>query len=276
MNNQVNTDITWADSGSNSVMNAARINAAMNDITLLNGAVINQVERTLPNGADTVLVGDSTAQDTGAPIKVKFSNLLLESQRNGSQQFVASDTGSAGTYQVALNPAATAYVVGMVVRFKAGTANTGISTLNVNSLGPIALKKNATFDLMAGDIRAGEIITAIYDGNNFQLVAHPRSWDCVSAAKALPGVSSVVSVSHGLGVVPTKMSVMLLCVTADKGYTAGMMLPASPTNLQVYADNNNVYVSQFNLGLPSLIPAGGGTMVTVTSGCWNIIIYASI
>jgi hypothetical protein len=49
-------------------------------------------------------------------------------------------------------------------------ANTGSATLNVNSIGAIALKKNATEALASGDIVAGAELICVYDGTNFQVI----------------------------------------------------------------------------------------------------------
>lgn len=56
-----------------------------------------------------------------------------------------------------------ALVDGMKVAFKAGNANTGASTLNVNGLGAKSIKKNYNNNPAAGDIVAGQIIEVTYD-----------------------------------------------------------------------------------------------------------------
>lgn len=53
----------------------------------------------------------------------------------------AADGGSTDTYAITLSPAITGYTTGMVIRFKANTANTGACTLNVNSKGAKTIKK---------------------------------------------------------------------------------------------------------------------------------------
>jgi len=83
----------------------------------------------------------------------------------------AADDQTSDTYAITLAPAPTAYFTGMVVKFKANTLNTGACTLNVNSLGAKTLKKNYNSDLVTGDILAGQIVTVIYDGTNFQVLS---------------------------------------------------------------------------------------------------------
>lgn len=84
----------------------------------------------------------------------------------------AADAGANDTYAITLAPVPAAYTNGMVVNFKANTANTGAATLNVNSLGAKTIKKVAggiTTDLADNDIRSGQFVTVIYDGTNFQM-----------------------------------------------------------------------------------------------------------
>jgi hypothetical protein len=85
----------------------------------------------------------------------------------------AADTGAADAYVVTLSPALAAHVVGLPVRFKATNANTGASTVNINGLGAIAIKKNVSTALAAGDIAAGQIVEVVYDGTYYQLISLP-------------------------------------------------------------------------------------------------------
>lgn len=82
----------------------------------------------------------------------------------------ATETGAADAYVITLAPAPAAYVEGLAVMFKAINANTGASTLNVNALGVKNLTKRGSTALAAGDILAGEMIQAVYDGTRFQKI----------------------------------------------------------------------------------------------------------
>jgi hypothetical protein len=96
----------------------------------------------------------------------------------GNQQSTASnqiaafvqDTGTADHYVVSMRPVVVSYTEGLLVCFRALNANTGASTLSVNGLSPVAITKSVTSGLAAGDILAGEIIMAVFDGSNFQMV----------------------------------------------------------------------------------------------------------
>ena len=83
----------------------------------------------------------------------------------------AADSVGTDAYAITISPAITAYVTGQVFVFKAGTANTGAATLAVSGLAAKAIVKNFNAALETGDIRAGQVVTVVYEsvGDNFQL-----------------------------------------------------------------------------------------------------------
>jgi hypothetical protein len=91
----------------------------------------------------------------------------------GSQ--FAADAGANDTYVITLDPVPAAYFTGMMIVFTANTANTGAATINVNSLGAKAIKKQKDVALGDGDIKAGQTVVLVYDGTNFQLVNPPSA-----------------------------------------------------------------------------------------------------
>lgn len=124
-------------------------------------------------------VAKYNAQVANASSQVKISSTVFKNfiadvkdvvDQNSPDGQYAADAGSTDDYAVTLAPVPTAYFIGMVVRFKANTANTGACTLNVNSLGAKTIKKNTTDDLGDNNIVANQIITVVYDGTNFQLI----------------------------------------------------------------------------------------------------------
>lgn len=88
-----------------------------------------------------------------------------------SQYVYAADSVGSDAYAITLAPAVTAYVTGQSFYFKAGTANTGAATLNVNGLGAKTIKKSYNSDLVTGDILANQIVLVTYDGTNFQMMS---------------------------------------------------------------------------------------------------------
>jgi len=109
----------------------------------------------------------TTTGATGASLAVRPPELANVIQ-DGSYIYAADSVGT-DAYAITLVPATTAYVTGQVFNFKAGTANTGGATLNVNALGAKTILKNTDQALETGDIEIGSVVQVIYDGTNFQL-----------------------------------------------------------------------------------------------------------
>ena len=94
-------------------------------------------------------------------------------QYSGEAYYSDAITGSTSSaYLATVTPAPlSGYPVGMVVNFKPNADNAVSPTLNVNGLGAKSIVKNGTTPLAAVDLKNGEVVTLIYDGTNFQLVA---------------------------------------------------------------------------------------------------------
>jgi hypothetical protein len=105
---------------------------------------------------------DSLANPTAALNAVNAQTI-----QNGALLYAAAS--GTDNYSITLAPAVTSYTTGMLVNFKVANANTGAVTLNVNGLGQKAVIKNSNAALVANDIKAGQVVTAIYDGTSFQM-----------------------------------------------------------------------------------------------------------
>jgi hypothetical protein len=84
------------------------------------------------------------------------------------------DVGTTNAYACALLYPITSYVTGAQYTFKAATANTAAATLALNGLAVKTLKKLVgaiTTDLIANDIRVGQLVTVRYDGVNMQVLS---------------------------------------------------------------------------------------------------------
>jgi hypothetical protein len=89
---------------------------------------------------------------------------------NGSLNYATDSVGS-DSYAITLSPAPTAYTTGMLIVFKAGAANTGACTVNVNGLGAKALYSlNDGATPPDNYIETGSIVVAVYDGTQFQMI----------------------------------------------------------------------------------------------------------
>lgn len=82
------------------------------------------------------------------------------------------DTGAANAYAVTFaGSLSTSYTAGLLIAFKAANANTGASTLNVNSLGVKNIVRPDGSALASGEIPANSIALVCYDGTSFQLLS---------------------------------------------------------------------------------------------------------
>lgn len=75
----------------------------------------------------------------------------------------ATDTGSANSYICQITGANVGLNAGMTVKFKAANANSGASTLQVNSLTAKAIVKGGNVALATGDILANQVVECVYD-----------------------------------------------------------------------------------------------------------------
>lgn len=150
--------------------------------------------------------------------------------RNGSQtqeganNYIA-DTGAANAYVMTLSPAIVAYRTGAQYCFKAVNANTTTSTLAINGLTALTIKKlGATTNLASGDISAGKVVCVVYDGTQFEMQSpidtapggNP-TFDLVGAGAN----ANALTVTTGGSLAPTNTGV----ITANKmrSYTVGTL-----------------------------------------------------
>lgn len=149
------------------------------------------------------------------------SNWRVVSPRSMPQALYAQDTGAADAYVISLpsvEVSTVAQLLGQLIVFRAGAANTGAATLAVNGLAPVAITKGGASALDANDILAGGLVSVVYDGTSFQLSSF-------SEAPALPAVGAA-----GTHVYPYSVTVDAQgrVTGASSGvYSATVAMPAS-------------------------------------------------
>ncbi len=123
----------------------------------------------------------NTAFDSGTAIVVQHNVDTAAIETRVNQQIAGSTlcqsaSGSATAYTCAMSPSLTSYTIGMVVRWRPDiTASGAAATLNIDSVGSVAIKN---FDLstpLAADILTGQLYDLWYDGANFRLRTPPAS-----------------------------------------------------------------------------------------------------
>lgn len=177
--------------------------------------VVNDQDTRLPTqGENDALVGNNIDIAVGTGNKFMTQTGL---QHNAEKY--AADAGANDTYVIILSPIPTSYTNGMVVYFKANTANTGAATINVNSLGAKTIVKGVNTALSDNDILAGQFITIIYDGTNFVLqnpvginqTAIMRTGNTTHTMSS----TTTTTIAHGLGVIPKLITMQVNCSTGS-------------------------------------------------------------
>ena len=119
----------------------------------------------------------STSGQTPSTTNLNQTGIAAARYSSGGQFY--TDSGIANAYVLSpVSPfkspvssgSGEGYFVGMIIRFRAGNANTGASTVNVNSAGVKNLKQaDGTTDLAAGDIPTTQDSIFRYNGTSFIL-----------------------------------------------------------------------------------------------------------
>ena len=114
----------------------------------------------LPMGGNKhTAVGNATVRNNYASAAdVQDGSLTYLTSISGTNTITA--TGPVGM---------SAYVTGQVFRFISAGANTGATTININTIGAKAIVKLNGSPLVSGDISSGAILSVAYDGTSFQL-----------------------------------------------------------------------------------------------------------
>lgn len=196
-------------------------------------------------------IARTTTGGTGAKLVVTPDNLTTVLTYDYQADSVGTDS-----YAITCTPAPTAYTTGMRFTFKAATANTGACSLNVNTLGPITIKKNVSSDLSTGDILANQVVEVVYDGTYMQLVsvrASSVSYANGSTSKNAADASATQTIAHGLGTAPKQVKITAL--NADTAITNGV----APGFYYSYTVYNGTTQSSMSLNRSSTTAAAVST-----------------
>lgn len=173
-----------------------------------------------------------------------------------------ADTGSANAYAIALTPGITVYALAQFFHFKAASANTGVSTLQVNGItGPKTIKKHGTADLVANDIKAGQMVTVMYDGTNFQMISQLGNAPGGGGGGSQIVVISFVFPGHGpnAGSVMSYYDFIVPWGTATYTWAAFSCKAQSPTKAAI----------KIHKGSLTTDPVGHATWITFDGGGAN-------
>lgn len=99
----------------------------------------------------------------------KWSFIISDIQKQSFIYWV--DSGVANTHIVSITPAILSYSQWMKISFKSNFTNTSATSVNINGLWVVPIKKQSNIDCSAWEIKIGQIVEIIYDGSVFQIVS---------------------------------------------------------------------------------------------------------
>jgi hypothetical protein len=157
----------------------------------------------MPSSFSSFTTGDIIQATHAAEMHAPIQNL-----ERGASFYAGASAGTSTAYTVSLSPAPDSpYVSGMIINFKAHVANAVGSpnvTLNANSGGAKPIVKNGGDALAAADLKAGQIVSVIFDAvaDRFNLLSVSSSSGLVSLALGGSGRDNSGS-NVGLGTLPS-------------------------------------------------------------------------
>ena len=108
-------------------------------------------------------------QSVLASYEITANDFNYKLDQSGSTNY-SVDTTNTNSYAITLTPAPTVLTAGMHVKFAITYGNTLAATLNVNGLGANNIVKNGVAPLVLGDMLAGSIIDATFDGSYWHII----------------------------------------------------------------------------------------------------------
>lgn len=129
-------------------------------------------------------------------------------------------TGSANSYAVTITPAPPSYVEGMAIAVKIPVDNTGPSTLNVNGMGAVPIKKPNGNEVSAGNLKAGSIYTLRYNGANFILQGEGGGGNA-QPEDVLSGKTFTNDYGEQVGTMPNRGAIIITPSTSNTTIPAG-------------------------------------------------------
>lgn len=176
-------------------------------------------------------------------------------------------TGVAGTNTItATGPIGlSAYATGQCFRFTSAGANTGATTLNINSIGAKAITKYGTTALASGDIPSGAVIEVVYDGTQFQLVGNGLTTYAPLASPAFTGTPTAPTAAQGTNTTQIATTEFVQKAYGPVGAFRNLQASAIGTNANVSVsadeivteDANNTYLTLRSVSLTINTAASG-------------------
>ncbi|MBV4522202.1 hypothetical protein KVG88_19255 [Pseudomonas sp. SWRI74] len=208
--------------------------------TLIKARWLNVIQRELA----AVVEGAGFVLDPGRDDQVLHAIQILARLVPGAY---ALDQGTANVYAVDFTPPITALTDGMVVRFKAKTANSGDSTFNPNGLGAKPLMGGAHNNLLGGEIAANGDVWVQWNSS-----IGGGSWVIIASSGGALQIAPGVALGHAASLLQVQADSSRYALDTGAAnvyavaYTPALITPVDGMTLKFKAKTANSGASTFS------------------------------
>lgn len=207
-------------------------------MTVETATYINQLDSSKPASGDARSEGDDHMRLLKSTLRATFPNIsgavtATQGQLNGvllGQATYAAGGGADDAYTASVNTTQiTSYSDGLTLLVKSPATNTGVSTINVNSLGVKTIVRNDGTALIAGDLVSGSIFSITYNSTTgkFHLASAlassgayvQKAGDTMTGALTVPVVMNAATLSTSTTIPADYNAEMVGPLTVSSGVT---------------------------------------------------------
>ena len=183
----------------------------------------------------------STVAGGDDALATQYNNLRKDSIENAGDY--ASSTGSANAYALSIDAVVSAYAEKQVFKFKANFANTGPATLNVNTIGALAMKHPNGNDVRAGDIISGQVVVVVHNGTDFTMISEPATPHTLFGGDGSDGALNVTSGTTTIDLGGEQVVVKnYTSINIESGATVDFSNPATGGTIIFFKSQGNVTI----------------------------------
>lgn len=120
--------------------------------------------------------------------------------------------------------------------------------------------------------------TVATTGSYTDLINKPATF--TSSLQAFPSGGSVLSVTHGLGAIPSYWFAQLKCITAESGYAVGDIVQLGGTVDSPGVGGCTTWANSTSIGIlttgtnPRIVARPSGALTAITQANWNVVFKA--
>ena len=216
-------------------------NTTTNPITIVDGLGNGVVDigQTYLNVLDSTALAPLLEVDrVNDTVKILGVDVATTDDLNNKENIVSGIAASGtDTYTATYSPTITSYTSGLKVFIKFTNANTTTATINLNSIGAIAIVKGVSTPLASGDIVAGGTYVLYYDGTNFVLLNSVLTNNKTNYSPTWTGITVPPTPTHAYYIEQDEFFIVRvgIGIVTGSGVTRTLTLPFTVTDTQIFS-----------------------------------------